>query len=59
MLWSHVMAALLEQYLAWQYGPLMGLGVLLVAAGHRARSGYAMCVGGVLVLLVLVSYGHH
>lgn len=58
MLWSHVVAALLEQYLAWQYGPLMGLGVLLVAAGLRARSGYAMCVGGVLVLLVLVSYGH-
>ncbi|MFE2542988.1 hypothetical protein [Actinacidiphila glaucinigra] len=58
MLWSHVLAALLEQYLARQYGPLMGLGVLLVAAGLRARSGYAMCVGGVLVLLVLVSYGH-
>ncbi|MDX2705005.1 hypothetical protein ACFYYN_29530 [Streptomyces sp. NPDC001902] len=59
MLWSHVTAALLEQYLAWQYGPLMGLGVLLVGAGFKARSSYAMCVGGVLVLLVLVSYGHH
>ncbi|MET9877424.1 hypothetical protein ABZZ36_22730 [Actinacidiphila glaucinigra] len=58
MLWGHVLAALLERYPAWQYGPLMGLGVLLVAAGLRARSGYAMCVGGVLVLLVLVSYGH-
>ncbi|MEU1620639.1 hypothetical protein ABZ479_25470 [Streptomyces sp. NPDC005722] len=58
MLWGHLTAALLEQYLAWQYGPLMGLGVLLVAAGRRARSRYAMCVGGVLVLLVLVSYGH-
>lgn len=58
MLWSHVLAALLEQYLAWRYGPLMGLGVLLVGVGLKARSSYAMCVGGVLVLLVLASSGH-
>ncbi|MGW3246935.1 hypothetical protein [Streptomyces sp. NPDC001070] len=56
MLWTRVPAALLEQYLAWQYGPLTGLGVLLVGAGLQARSSNAMCVGGVLVLLVLVSY---
>ncbi|MFD3455913.1 hypothetical protein ACFWVC_27510 [Streptomyces sp. NPDC058691] len=56
MLWSHVMAAIVEEYLGWQFGPLMGLGVVLVAAGAKARSSYAMCVGGVLVLLILVSY---
>ncbi|MDX3354571.1 hypothetical protein PV703_14890 [Streptomyces sp. ME01-24h] len=58
MLWSHVPTSLTEHYPALQFGPLLGLGVLLVGAGLRAHSRYAMCVGGVLVLLVLVSYGH-
>ncbi|MFJ4851166.1 MULTISPECIES: hypothetical protein [unclassified Streptomyces] len=57
MLWSHVMAAIAEEYLGRRFGPLMGLGVVLVVVGSKARSSYAMCVGGVLVLLVLVSYG--
>lgn len=50
------MAAIAEECLGRRFGPLMGLGVVLVAVGAKARSSHAMCVGGVLVLLVLVSY---
>jgi hypothetical protein len=55
MLWTQIWLALLEQYLQWRYGPVMAVGLFLVTIGTRARSGNLLCVGGILVLLVLLA----
>jgi hypothetical protein len=55
MLWNLVVLALLEQYLQWRYGPTIGVGMFLAGTGIRARSANLLCVGGILVLLVLLS----
>lgn len=54
-MWGHVLISLLEQYLQWRYGPIMAIGLFLVALGRKDHSEKLLCVGGILALLVLLS----
>ena len=55
MLWSQIVLSVLEQYLQWRYGPLMAVGLFLLMLGIRIRNPNALCVGGILVVLVVLS----
>jgi hypothetical protein len=56
MLWSQVVVALLEQYVQWRYGPLMAVGLFIVLAGWKVGSPKLLCVGGILIMLVILSW---
>ncbi|WP_127357161.1 hypothetical protein [Actinacidiphila soli] len=55
MLWNQVVLALLGQLLERAYGPLMAVGLFVVAVGWKSRSLKIFCVGGVLVLIAIRS----
>jgi hypothetical protein len=55
MLWNEVVPALLGQLLERAYGPLMAVGLFVVAVGRKSRSPKVFCVGGVLVLIAIRS----
>ncbi|MFE1960261.1 hypothetical protein [Streptomyces sp. NPDC059479] len=56
IMWGHVLLALLEQYLQWRYGPITAAGLFLVALGMKEHSEKALCAGGILALLMLLSW---
>ncbi|WP_405727321.1 hypothetical protein OG607_24465 [Streptomyces sp. NBC_01537] len=55
MLWIQVALALLGQLLEKAYGPLMAVGLFVVAVGWKVQSPKAFCVGGLLVLIAIRS----
>ena len=55
MLWNQVVLALLGQLLERAYGPLMAVGLFVLAVGWKGRSPKVFCVGGVLVLIAIRS----
>ncbi|WP_329316300.1 hypothetical protein [Streptomyces sp. NBC_01262] len=55
MLWIQVALALLSQSLEQAYGPLMAVGLFVVAVGWKAQSPKAFCAGGLLVLIAIRS----
>jgi hypothetical protein len=55
MLLIQASMAVFEQYLSWRYGQVMAVGLFVMMVGTKARSVNVFCVGGVLVLLVLLA----
>lgn len=55
MLWNELALALLGRLLEQAYGPLMAVGLFVLAVGWKGRSPKVFCAGGLLVLIAIRS----
>jgi hypothetical protein len=58
MLFTDVLAWLVQQGLENRYGPAMGVGLMFLGVGlkSRARTAEAWCVGGVLIVMACLAF---